>query len=115
MTVAMYAFGPYGWELCAFLTGSIASGVFIGAVGVGGNALAPLLLLCNVPLDLAGASVTASMLPAAMTAVARQWQRVPKRRAAILCAASVPGACLGELVWPVVPELLISAFIGSFP
>ena len=112
MTVAMFAFGPYGWELCAFLAGAVVSGVFIGAVGVGGNALAPLLLLCNVPLDHAGAAVTASMLPASATAVASRWQRLPKRRAIVLCAASIPGACLGELLWPVVPALWISTFIA---
>ena len=86
--------------------------MFIGAVGVGGNALAPLLLLCDVPLYLAGATLTASMLPAASAAVASNWRRLPKRRAAVLCAASIPGACLAELLWPVVPALVVSVFIS---
>ena len=86
--------------------------MFIGAVGVGGNALAPLLLLCDVPLYLAGATLTASMLPAATAAVASNWRRLPKRRAAVLCAGSVPGACLAELLWPVVPALVVSIFIS---
>ena len=112
MVVAFLISGPFGWQLAAYLCAAVFSGVCIGATGVGGILLTPLLLLCGVPVHQAGMAVLASLLLTGFTAAASNWNRLPKRRAARLCLAALPSAVLGAIIFPYIPPIATGCFLS---
>lgn len=104
--------GPSPMSWVAYFIAAIASGVGIGATGIGGVLLVPLLLLIDVPIGVASPAVIASLILAGAVATTSNWRIIPKKEAATVGAATVPGALGGSLIFPLVPPMVISCFIA---
>ena len=102
------------WALTVYLFVAVVSGVFIGATGIGGVLLVPLLLLMDVPVGLASRAVLASFLLGGIVAAVSNHRRgsLPRLPASLLLPCVVPGALLGALLLQVVPALVISATLA---
>ena len=100
-------------ELSLYLVVCWFSGVAIGAVGVGGVLLVPVLLLCDVPVEVAAPTVLASFaLPGCIGSVAyARSGRFPLRQSLALVPGVLAGAVLGALVVPLVPSLARSGLV----
>lgn len=113
MVFAFLAYGPYGWELAIYLCAAFVSGICIGATGIGGVALTPLLLACRVPVHIAGAAVVGSLFLSGVTAIASNWQTLPRRRACTICLAALPSALVASLLFPLIPPLATGGLVSS--
>ena len=83
MALVAFATSLTGWVLIAYLFAAFISGICIGATGVGGVALTPLLLAMDVPVGIAGSAVITSLLVTGFVATASNWHRLPQRRASL--------------------------------
>ena len=101
------------WGVWVYLATCVLSGVFIGATGIGGVLLVPLLLLLDVPVDEASHIVLASLSFAGIAAVRSNWRTLPRRDCAVVGLATIPGAVVGALLFPLIPALYTSCLIAG--
>lgn len=97
--------------LLMYMIAAVASGVGIGATGIGGVLLVPLLLLTGVPVVVASPAVLASLLLTGVVALYANWCVVPRTETALAATAAIPGAIIGSLLFPLIPALGVSFFI----
>jgi uncharacterized protein len=93
----------------------IVIGIAVGAVGIGGVLLVPILtLMLGLDVKRAIAAALLSYLPSALVAVVLYARRgsIPWREAWLLCAAALPAAYLGAGVAHRAPATLLEASIG---
>ena len=97
-----------------YLCAASVSGVFIGAVGIGGVLLVPLLLLLDVPVGVASRAVLASFFLVAAVAAITNARRgsLPRRPAMLILGCAAPGALVGSWILPHVPSLLRSCALA---
>ena len=108
MPITFFTAAPTGWPLVLYLCAVLLSGFAIGAVGIGGVFLVPLLLLLDVPVRVASFAVLSSFLLAGIVAVASNWRQMPRARAVRICVAAAPGAMCGALAIPLLPPACAS-------
>ena len=97
-----------------FVTG-VALGIAIGATGIGGVLLVPILTLAlGIEVKRAIAAALFSYLPSTAVAVVLYARRgsVPWRQVWPLCAAAIPAAWLGARLAHVAPGGLLEASVG---
>lgn len=111
MAVSWLRDAPAAQPLALYLVSAFGSGVCIGATGIGGVLLVPLLLLMGVPIGVASPAVIASLLPAGVVALIANRRIVPRIETATAGLSAVPGAVAGSLLFPLVPAALISSFV----
>ena len=109
MAVSWLRDAPAAQPLALYLVSAFGSGVCIGATGIGGVLLVPLLLLMGVPIGVASPAVIASLLPAGVVALIANRRIVPRIETATAGLSAVPGAVAGSLLFPLVPAALISS------
>ena len=92
-----------------YLVAAAASGVLIGASGIGGVLLLPLLLLLDVPVAVALPAVLASYCPTSAVAVVANLRRraLPLRPAVVLGVGVGPGATTGALLVLLLPPVVV--------
>ena len=112
MVTAVFLFGPFGAPLAAYLFFCFVSGALIGATGIGGVLLVPMLLLLDVPVQICSIAVLSGFAPAGLACVATHWKSLPRLRTAVLVLSSIPGACAGTAVQPFIPSIAISILIA---
>ena len=100
-------------QLALYLVVCWCSGVAIGAVGIGGVLLVPVLLLFDVPVEVAAPTALASFaLVGCVGCLAYAASgRFPLRQASMLVPGVLVGAVLGALVVPFVPSLARSGLV----
>ena len=108
MAIVNFTAGPSGIALIIYLVFCLVSGIGIGATGIGGVLLVPLLFLLGVPVEIGSPAVVSSLLLAGLVAVASNWRVLPRWRTAVLAASTVPGAVVGILVLPLLPPITIA-------
>jgi len=93
----------------------IVIGIAVGAVGIGGVLLVPILtLMLGLDVKRAIAAALLSYLPSCLVAVVLYARRgsIPWREAWLLCAAALPAAYLGARTAHRAPATLLEASIG---
>ncbi len=93
----------------------IAIGIAVGAVGIGGVLLVPILTLAlGIDVKHAIAAALLSYLPSSIVAVALYARRgsIPWREAWLLCLAALPAAYLGARATRSAPAGVLEAAIG---
>ena len=113
MATAVLLFGPHGAVLAVYLFFCFVSGALIGATGIGGVLLTPLLLLLDVPVGIGGLAVLSSFPLAGLVSVASNWRVLPRRRTAAILLAAVPGACVATALLPHIPAIAVSCLIAA--
>jgi uncharacterized protein len=94
----------------------VALGIAIGATGIGGVLLVPILTLAlGIEVKRAIAAALLSYLPGCAVAVAMYGRRgsIPWREARLLCLAALPAAWLGARAAGVAPANLLEGAIGG--
>ena len=111
MSISVFDCTPPIALFILYLCVCVLSGIFIGAIGIGGVMLVPLLLLMDVPVAAANRAVLSSLLIAGIvcTVTNRHLLREVRRMAVRLCSAVLVGALVGALLFPLVPPLMTSA------
>ena len=104
---------PLG-PIALYLVGSCGAGVCIGATGIGGVLIVPLLLLVDIPVSVAAPATIASFLITTSIAVASniKLRTIPYANAALLCAGAMPGAVVGLMLLPLLPPLAMSVAVA---
>ena len=103
-------------SLAFFTIGTfVLGGISVGATGIGGVVLVPLLLLAGVDVSVAAPAVLASFLISGLVAVALNLRRgtVPHKQATWICAGLLPGTAVGSLLLPRLPPLLIALSLAT--
>ena len=95
MTVTFFSVSPPPAALAAYLLAATASGVFIGATGIGGVLLVPLLLLMSVPVLVASRAVLASFILAGTVALVTHRNFIPRELLINVGGVVLPGALAG--------------------
>ena len=113
MAVALFAIVPAAGPFSIYLLCATVSGVFMGAVGIGGVLLVPLLLLLDVPVLTASRAVLASMCFAGATGFMANKHHLSRELLLPIGLATVPGALLGALASPMVPPVVMCGTVGA--
>ena len=102
-------------ELCLYSIVASASGVAIGAVGVGGVLLVPSLVFLGADVHSAVLAVIASFCVGSVVAIVSTARSgaLPVRLATASCAGAVPGSVAGALILPLLPADLVVLCIGA--
>ena len=111
MGVVALAIGTPAWALALYAICCLGSGVLIGATGIGGVLLVPLLLLMDVPVGIANKAALASMVPAGMVALYSNYSLVPRETFTVALAV-IPGTVAGSVIFPLVPPTITSCFMA---
>lgn len=102
------------WSFVLYLLSTVLSGVFTGAVGIGGVLVVPLMLLLDVPVLVALPSVYPPFFVAAVIATifyARKGS-IQLRPAVILCLAAAPAAAVASFVVHKFPTEVVSVVVA---
>jgi len=112
--ITFFDAAPHGILFALYLLAAAISGIFIGATGIGGVLLVPLLLLLDVPVHIASVAVLSNFLLVGIVSVVTNWHTtLPRKRAAVVCTAVAPGVILGTLILPLVHPKAISLLIAT--
>ncbi|HEX3403490.1 MAG TPA: sulfite exporter TauE/SafE family protein [Acetobacteraceae bacterium] len=102
--------------VCGIALAGVVLGIAIGATGIGGVLLVPILTLAlGIDVKRAIAATLLSYVPSCLVAVVLYARRgsIPWREASLLCLASVPAAWLGARAAAHAPATLLEAAIGA--
>ena len=113
MSVDFFIVAPPMVLYVLYLVVAVVSGMFIGATGIGGVLLVPLLLVMDVPVRVANTAVLASLFFAGLAAIPASWKLLPKKTTLMMGAAVVPGAMGGSLLFPIIPSVWTSGFMAA--
>jgi uncharacterized protein len=105
----------FGLGLAIGAVGTIL-GVLVGATGIGGVLLVPILTLAvHIDVKRAIAAALLSYLPTCVVAVILYARRgsIPWREALFLCAAAVPAAWFGARAASLAPAALLETAVGA--
>jgi uncharacterized membrane protein YfcA len=105
----------FGLGLAIGAVGTVL-GVLVGATGIGGVLLVPILtLVVHIDVKHAIAAALLSYLPTCVVAVILYARRgsIPWREAWFLCAAAVPAAWLGARAASMAPAALLETAVGA--
>jgi uncharacterized membrane protein YfcA len=113
MTVEYFQHTPPLPLFVVYLLVAVLSGAFIGATGIGGVLLVPLLLLMDVPIHVANPAVLASLFFAGLVAIPSNWHAIPRRTTATVALATIPGAFCGTVLFPLIPSVVTSTLMAT--
>lgn len=113
MSVTWFSATPIDGGLPFYLLSAVGSGVCIGATGIGGVLLVPLLCLIGVPIGAATPAVLASLLLPGIVALATNRRILPYVESSIIGCATVPGALAGSLLFPALPPIALACSVAA--